>query len=80
VCQRSGDVVQLEGLCTNVLKCARVSYTVNGAPATSFTCPSAGSSATIVPSINDFGGHPDCDYPGPRIVVDCARRAAAGRS
>ena len=70
-CPRVGAIVNLEGLCTNRLACAKIAYTVNGAAAISFRCPVAGRSVTIVPRIDDFGRNPDCDYVGPPIVVNC---------
>ena len=76
-CSRPGDSVQLDGLCTNTLKCARITYTVNGAPATTLTCPAAGSTAVVVPTIKAFGGHAACNYPGPPITVDCELCPAA---
>ena len=72
-CSRAGQVIDLVAtpLCTNVLKCARITYTVDGAAATTFTCPS-GPPVTIVPAIKAFGGNALCDYPGPAIVVNGA--------
>ena len=70
-CSRAGQVIDLVAtpLCTSAL--GSVTYTVDGAAATTFTCPS-GAPVTIVPAIKAFGGNALCDYPGPAVVVNGA--------